>query len=66
MVAEDAGRPTADGQPRKHAPEPDVVSTQAEAGLQSEAKDIEEQARQAWTPDNGENLLSPAKDKPRS
>ena len=38
------------------------VATEAEAGLQSEAEEIKEQARRSWTP--GENLLtssSPAK-----
>jgi small conductance mechanosensitive channel len=43
--------------------EPEAVSTQAEAGLQSEAEEIKEQARQSWTP--GENLLtsSPAENR---
>jgi small-conductance mechanosensitive channel len=61
-----------DGEPprpraRQHAPsaetaaEPEVVSTQAEGGLQSEAREIKEQARQAWTPDRGENLLATPK-----
>ena len=36
--------------------EPEAVSTRAEAGLQSEAADIKEQARRSWTP--GENLLT--------
>lgn len=39
----------------KPAEEPEVVSTKAEAGLQSEAEEIKEQARKSWTP--GENLL---------
>jgi small-conductance mechanosensitive channel len=44
------------------AREPEVVSTSAEAGLQSDAKQIERQASQAWSPDRGENLLrSPPK-----
>ncbi len=34
----------------------EVVSTRAEAGLQSEAEEIKEQARRSWTP--GENLLT--------
>jgi small conductance mechanosensitive channel len=42
-------------QPRP-ASEPEAVSTKAEAGLQSEAEEIKEQARQSWTP--GENLLT--------
>lgn len=37
--------------------EPEVVATTAEAGLQSEAEEIKEQARKSWTP--GENLLTP-------
>lgn len=36
--------------------EPEAVSTRAEAGLQSEAEDIKEQARSSWVP--GENLLT--------
>ncbi|MEX0706877.1 MAG: mechanosensitive ion channel family protein [Woeseia sp.] len=40
----------------KAAAEPEAVSTKAEAGLQSEAGDIKEQARRSWTP--GENLLT--------
>lgn len=36
--------------------EPEAVSTKAEAGLQSEAAEIKEQARHSWTP--GENLLT--------
>jgi small-conductance mechanosensitive channel len=38
--------------------EPEAVSTTAEAGLQSEAGEIREQARKSWTP--GENLLTPS------
>ncbi len=38
--------------------EPDAVSTQAEAGLFSEAGVLEEQARQSQTLKEGENLLS--------
>lgn len=40
----------------KSSAETEVVSTKAEAGLQSEAKEIKEQARRSWTP--GENLLT--------
>jgi small conductance mechanosensitive channel len=43
--------------PTKPAAEPEVVSTKAEAGLESEANEIKEQARRSWTP--GENLLTP-------
>jgi small conductance mechanosensitive channel len=42
----------------KPTEKPEAVSTNAEAGLQSEAGEINEQARRSWTP--GENLLSPA------
>jgi small-conductance mechanosensitive channel len=35
-----------------------TVATKAEAGLQSEAEEIKEQARRSWTP--GENLLTPS------
>lgn len=35
---------------------PELLSTKAEAGLQSEAEEIKEQARKSWTP--GENLLT--------
>lgn len=40
------------------------VYTAAEADLRSEATQIEEQARQARTPEGGENLLKPAEDSP--
>lgn len=42
--------------PTKPATEPETVATSAEAGLQSEAGEIKEQARRSWTP--GENLLT--------
>jgi ribosomal protein S8 len=42
----------------KPAAEPETVATKAEAGLQSESKEIKEQARRSWTP--GENLLTPS------
>jgi len=41
----------------KPAAEPETVATEAETGLQSEAGEIQEQARRSWTP--GENLLQP-------
>lgn len=41
------------------AEEPDTVSTQAEAGLLSEAEDIEEQARSSRVPGEGADLLRP-------
>jgi hypothetical protein len=40
----------------KPTAEPETVATKAEAGLQSEAKEIKEQALRSWTP--GENLLT--------
>jgi small-conductance mechanosensitive channel len=40
----------------KPTDEPETVATKAEAGLQSEAEEIKEQARRSWTP--GENLLT--------
>jgi small-conductance mechanosensitive channel len=40
----------------KPSTEPETVATRAEAGLQSEAGEIKEQARRSWTP--GENLLT--------
>ncbi len=36
---------------------PEAVATDAEAGLESEAREIQEQARKSWTP--GKNLLTP-------
>ncbi|MFN2291235.1 MAG: mechanosensitive ion channel domain-containing protein [Anaerolineae bacterium] len=57
-----------DGVRREAAPakpsveEPDTVSTQAEAGLHSEAEDIEEQARRSRVPEEGEDLLRPTED----
>jgi small conductance mechanosensitive channel len=40
----------------KPTAEPETVATKAEAGLQSEAEEIKEQASKSWTP--GENLLT--------
>ena len=40
--------------------EPETIATRAEAGLQSEAGEIKEQARKSWAPGAGENLLSPS------
>jgi small conductance mechanosensitive channel len=48
--------------PRGPAEEPDTVSTKAEAGLDSEAADIEEQARRSRVPEEGEDLLKPSED----
>jgi len=55
-AAVDGHRPKASTVP----PEPEAVSTEAEGGLHTEAGDIEEQARQSWSPDRGENLLATA------
>ena len=64
------GKPAAmpDAQAEKQLPadgpseEPDVVSTKAEGGLQSEAGVLDEQARQAQPLRDGENLLPEAPD----
>lgn len=40
--------------------EPVMVSTDAEGGLYSEAGEIQEQARQSRTPEDGQNLLKPS------
>lgn len=59
---------TPDAQPEKRFPvdapseEPDVVSTKAEGGLESEAGVLDEQARQAQPLREGENLLPKAPD----
>jgi len=42
------------------AEESGSVSTEAEAGLRSEAEEIQEQARQSRKPEEGENLLKPS------
>jgi small-conductance mechanosensitive channel len=44
------------------AEEPETVSTDAEAGLHSVAEEIQEQARRARVPEEGENLLQPSDD----
>lgn len=45
----------------KPATEPESVVTEGEAGLESEAGEIKEQARRSWAPgDPGENLLTPS------
>ncbi|HUG99071.1 MAG TPA: mechanosensitive ion channel family protein [Gammaproteobacteria bacterium] len=59
MEGEGAAEP-ADLTRAKPAAEPETVATKAEAGLQSEAGEIKEQARRSWTPGDGENLLSPS------
>jgi small-conductance mechanosensitive channel len=49
--------PDGDGGPRPHAHESAAISTGAEGGLRSEAKEIEKQARQSRLPEEGQNLL---------
>ena len=44
----------------KPSAEPETVATRAEAGLQSEAGEIKEQARKTCSPGAGENLLNPS------
>jgi small-conductance mechanosensitive channel len=53
-------KPPVDGRktPPKIESASEAISTEAEAHLQTEAGKIKEQARNAWTPDQGENLLS--------
>lgn len=56
MIEGDGGAEPVDPALAKPIAEPEAVSTKAEAGLQSEAEEIKEQARRSWTP--GENLLT--------
>lgn len=56
MIESDGAVEPADSALAKPAAEPETVATKAEAGLQSEAGEIKEQARKSWTP--GENLLT--------
>jgi small-conductance mechanosensitive channel len=58
MIEGDGAVAPADPAQAKPTAEPETVATQAEAGLQSEAEEIKEQARKSWTP--GENLLTPS------
>lgn len=55
IETERAGEPADTGRARL-IEDPEAVSTEAEAGLESEAEEIKEQARNSWTP--GENLLT--------
>jgi small-conductance mechanosensitive channel len=57
MESEGPAEP-ADRAPAKPTTEPATVATKGEAGLESEAGEIKEQARRSWTP--GENLLTPS------
>lgn len=56
MIAGEVAAAPAQPAPTLLTATPEAVSTQAEAGLQSEAEEIKEQARRSWTP--GENLLT--------
>lgn len=55
MTSEGAAEPVGPALAKPTA-DPETVATRAEAGLQSEAGEIKEQARKSWTP--GENLLT--------
>ena len=56
MIEGEGAAAPADPALAKPAAEPETVATKAEAGLQSEAEEIKEQASKSWTP--GENLLT--------
>jgi len=56
MIEGDGAAEPAEPALAKPTAEPETVATKAEAGLQSEAGEIKEQARGSWTP--GENLLT--------
>jgi small-conductance mechanosensitive channel len=57
MIEGDTAVEPAEPLPAKPTGKPEAVSTEAEAGLQSEAAEIKQQARGSWAP--GENLLTP-------
>lgn len=62
MLARDGEQNVTDTAPKPEGPAAGVkesasVSTNAEAGLSSEAETIKEQAQNAWKPGDGENLL---------
>jgi hypothetical protein len=57
---ETEGLEVAPGAPGRRKPaveEPAMISTDAEAGLHTDADEIGEQARRSRTPEEGENLL---------
>ena len=56
MIADEGAVETGEPALAKPTAEPEIVATKAEAGLQSEAEEIKEQALRSWTP--GENLLT--------
>ncbi len=58
MIEGESAAEPADSALAKPPAKPETVATKAEAGLQSEAVEIKEQARRSWTP--GENLLTPS------
>jgi small-conductance mechanosensitive channel len=54
-----AAEPARREQPsRRRTTETEAVSTNAEAGLKTDAHELNEQAERAWSPDGDENLLS--------
>lgn len=57
IESEGAAEPAAPALAKPTA-EPETVATKGEAGLESEAGEIKEQARRSWTP--GEDLLTPS------
>jgi len=56
MIASEGSAQPAEPPLAKPTAEPETVATKAEAGLESDAGEIKEQARRSWTP--GENLLT--------
>jgi small-conductance mechanosensitive channel len=54
--------PGAPGRRKAPVEEPATISTDAEAGLHTDADEIGEQARRSRTPEEGENLLEPGDD----
>lgn len=60
MMESDGAAEPADSTRVKPTAEPETVATKAEAGLQSEAGQIKEQARRSWAPGAGKNLLTPS------
>lgn len=58
MVAPEGDTEAVNQAHAKPTGDPEIVATNAEAGLQSEAAEIQAQARRSWAP--GENLLTPS------
>jgi small conductance mechanosensitive channel len=55
------GQPSPPLGPRPEAP-PEAPESAGEGGLHSEAAEISEQGRRAWSPDSEENLLEPSRE----